>query len=110
MSVRNIGKEILDDLLDGIDKDTFWSWFEFQIYEYYSTTNGAFRDEGDDWYCDVCGEQVVEAKDCIDRDNAYEFVKEHIFKEHSSNLVMKAIKDYFNKTSLKNKPLKLERF
>lgn len=87
-----IGKEILDDLLDDLDDYLFWTWFDADSY--YTISEGAFKDEGDDWICDICGETVVGSQACLKEEDATELIEDHIFEEHSDEMIRRAIREY----------------
>lgn len=50
--MQTIGKQILEDLIEFVNEDVFWAWFEPD--EFYSRSESAFKDEGDDFSCDLC--------------------------------------------------------
>jgi hypothetical protein len=96
--MSDVGKRILEDLTQDLDEDLFWEWFEPE--EFYTRSEGAFRDEGDDWECDLCNEVTIGSAECVEEDRAEDIMKEHIFEEHSDAIIREALKDYFTQ----NKP------
>ncbi len=87
-----IGKQILEDLIELVDEDMFWGWFEPD--EFYSQSESAFKDEGDDFSCNLCDFEI-EGWRGVDDDNAEDTMAEHVFEEHAEEIVKEAIRLQF---------------
>ena len=101
----DIGKQILEDLMELIDEEMFWTWFEPS--DFYSSLKTAFADEGDDYNCNLC-DYEIEGYYEYPRETSEEYMKEHIFEEHSEEIINKAIQSHFLKPSKANQLSTLE--
>lgn len=90
--MKDIGEEILDDLIGTIYEEQFWEWFDSGMM--YTQHTGALTDEGDDWACNICDELVVDSFQNMEKQEAIEIIETHIFKEHAERLVREAIKEH----------------
>ena len=91
----DIGKQILEDLMEYIDEEMFWSWFEPS--DFYSSLKNAFADEGDDYNCNLC-DYEIDGCYGVSKDVSEDLMKEHIFEEHSEELFIKAIQSHLLKS------------
>ena len=103
--MSDVGKRILEDLTQDLDEDLFWEWFEPE--EFYTRSEGAFRDEGDDFSCNLCDFEI-EGWRGLDDDNAEDTMAEHIFEEHAEEIIMKAIRLQFTVKRSEKKQTSLE--
>ena len=101
----DIGKQILEDLMELIDEEMFWTWFEPS--DFYSSLKTAFADEGDDYNCNLC-DYEIEGYDGHSTETSEDLMKEHIFEEHSEEIFLKAIQSHFQKHSKANQLSTLE--
>ncbi len=102
----DIGKQILEDLTELIDEEMFWTWFEPS--DFYSRFESAFQDEGDDCNCNLCDYEIEGYYGHSTETSDEELMKEHIFEEHSEELIRKAIQSHFLKPSKANQLSTLE--
>lgn len=86
-------KELLKDLLEGMDMETFFDHFE--LGDYYSELEGAFKDEGNDYLCDLCDDFSIASHDDVAEDKALESIEEHIFTEHALEILEMELKKHF---------------
>ena len=100
-----IGKQILEDLMNLVDENMFWEWFEPD--QFYSQSESAFKDEGDDFSCNLCDFEI-EGWRGLDDDNAEDTMAEHIFEEHAEEIIMKAIRLQFTVKRSEEKQTSLE--
>ena len=101
----DIGKQILENIMELIDEEMFWTWFEPS--DFYSSLKNAFADEGDDYNCNLC-DYEIDGCDGVSKDVSEDLMKEHIFEEHSEELIRKAIQSHFLKPSKANQLSTLE--
>ena len=101
----DIGKQILEDIMELIDEEMFWTWFEPS--DFYSSLKTAFADEGDDYNCNLC-DYEIEGYDGHSTETSEDLMKEHIFEEHSEEIINKAIQSHFQKHSKANQLSTLE--
>ncbi len=91
-----MGKQILEEIFDLVDEDMFWSWFEPE--EFYSRSESAFKDEGDDFSCDYCDYEIA-GWEGLDEDKAEDAMTEHIYEYHSDEIIKEELRKYFVKPS-----------
>ena len=92
----DIGKQILEGLMELIDEEMFWSWFEPS--DFYSSLKNAFADEGDDYNCNLCDNEIDGCYG-VSKEVSEDLMKEHIFEEHSEEILLRAIQSHFQKPS-----------
>ena len=102
----NIGKQILEDIMELIDDEMFWAWFEPS--DFYSRFESAFRDEGDDCNCNLCDYEIEGDYGHSTETSDEDLMKEHIIEEHSEEIINKAIQSHFQKPSKAKKISALE--
>ena len=85
------GREILEDLLCLVDEEMFRDMFD--VTEFYSRTESAFKNEGDNFNCNLC-DFVIDGNDTENDDVFQDAIEEHIHEEHSDDLIIKALASY----------------
>ena len=101
----DIGKQILEDIMELIDEEMFWTWFEPS--DFYSSLKNAFADEGDDYNCNLC-DYEIDGCYGVSKDVSEDLMKEHIFEEHAEEIFLKAIQSHLLKQGKANQLSSLE--
>jgi hypothetical protein len=93
MNYAEIGKNIVEDLVDKLDYDDFLEWFDED--DLYSRNESAFKDEGAEWLCNICNDVIVSSDQSLDDYDGLAKMEDHIVDEHMEELIEKALYEYF---------------